>query len=399
MPYFRWKGINLQGEDCSGVLCAVSDAELTEQLEQRDISLLSYTHIKSAWWTRSIKQEEIIQFFKNMEILLDAGLTIPLALELSSYHIQHIGFHDAIHTIKYLVDQGVPLARACADYPHLFTPLMIETMRAGVDAGDLISACSGLSRYLERIHMLRKKIYMSLMVPSITFIFFIIVTTIIVMWIVPLFSSFFVTLGQPIPATIEYLLQVKQVVSMHYIAFFVTSMGLGFISYWIYKSNQTMAKKIDLMVFYVPIIGSCMRTKHMMYLSQAAALLLKRGVLVVDAFDNIAPIITNNALHADIMQVNYAIRAGVPLSEAFSRYMHRYVQYDMITLLKVGEKSGNLGRVFEAIAHQYEQKIEDQLGWFMHILQPALIIIIGLCIVGLIIAVYMPLMSFSWIVK
>ncbi len=396
MPYFRWKGIDLDGTIRAGRTCAASVEDLDTLLLGKDIALMSSRQLSTGLFARPVSMEVKIQFFKSLATLLEAGVMMPEALALVAHHVKHIGFHELLYSLKREVETGILLNDAMAQHRHFFNPLMIEMVGIGYETGSLVASLQRLVAYLETMAEFKKKIRMALMMPLITFVFFIMIAAMLVVYVVPQFESFFTALKQPLPMSTRMVLQMSNAIRA-YGLYIVVFMGMvSALVLWLYRTNKKMRYACDRAMLSVPFFGPLLLTRLCAQISQALALLLEGGITVVHAFSIITSLVDNEVLRDVLIRVRHDIESGVLVSDALERRGKDYLGSDAIALVRVGETSATLAPMFAAAARRYQSSVADTLQRLLNIMQPLVIILLGLLITGLIMTIYVPIMSISW---
>lgn len=396
MPYFRWKGIDLEGATRTGRTCAASVEDLDTILLHKDIALMSCSQLSTGILARPVSMDVKIQFFKSLATLLEAGVRMPEALALVAHHVKHIGFHELLYTLKQDVETGILLNDAMAQHRHIFNPLMIEMVGIGYETGSLVASLQRLVAYLETMQDFKKKIRMAFMMPMITFLFFIVIAVILVIYVVPQFESFFAALKQPLPASTRMVLQCSTFLRAY--ALFIAGL-VGLVSgllVWLYRNNKKMRYAFDRAILSIPFFGPLMLTRICAQIAQALALLLEGGVTVVHAFSIITSLVDNEVLREVLIKVKRDVESGVLISDSLERRGKDYLGSDAIALVRVGETSATLAPMFAAAARRYQSSVTDTLQRLLNVMQPMVIILLGLLITGLIMTIYVPIMSISW---
>jgi type IV pilus assembly protein PilC len=396
MPYFRWKGIDLQGTIRVGRSCAASLKDLDTQLLHDDIALLKSTQLSMRFFSRAVSMDVKIQFFSSFATLLEAGVMIPEALELVAQQVRHIGFHEVLYSLKRDVETGMLLSDGMAKHRKMFNPLMIEMVRIGYETGSLVSSLQRLVSYLETMQEFRKKIRMALTMPLITFLFFTIIASVLVVFVVPQFESLFASFKQPLPASTRIVLCVNRLIrsyGLYLIGFIVAAVGVCMV---LYQRMIAVRYFFDRIALSVPFFGPLLVTRMCAQISQALALLLEGGIMVVDAFSIITSLVDNVILRDVLIRVKHDVQAGTQVSDALLRNGNGYLGSDAIALIRVGETSGTLAPMFAAAARRYQASVAYTLQWLLNLMQPLVIIFLGILITGLILAIYLPIMTISW---
>lgn len=396
MPYFRWKGIDLQGEMRAGRLCAASLEDLDTQLLQNNIALLRWKQVSPGWFVYPVSMDVKIQFFKSIGTLLQAGVMLPEALALTAHQIKQVKFHEVVYALKYEAETGILLGDAMAQHRHFFNPLMIEMVRVGYETGSLVTSLERLVLYLETMQEFRKKIRMALMMPLITFVFFTIIAAVLIVFVVPQFESLFVSIKQPLPTSTRIVLSLSTWLRM-YGAWMIGIISLAVAtSLWLYHTQSRIRYAIDRCMLAMPYIGPLMLTRMCAQVCQALALLLEGGITVVEAFSISTSLVDNMVLQEVLIRVKKDVEAGVLVSDALTHHANKYLGADAIALVRVGETSSALGPMFAAAARRYQASVAYSLQLLLNLMQPLVIIFLGILITGLILAIYLPIMSLSW---
>jgi type IV pilus assembly protein PilC len=396
MPYFRWKGIDLDGTMRVGRTCAASVEDLDTLLLHKNIALMSSRQLSNGMLERPVSMEVKIQFFKSLATLLEAGVMMPEALALVAHHVKHIGFHELLYTLKREVETGIPLSDAMAHHRHFFNPLMIEMVGIGYETGSLVISLQRLVSYLETMLEFKKRIRMALMMPLITFIFFIMIASVLVVYVVPQFESFFAVLKQPLPTSTRIVLQMSNAIRAYGLYVVIVMGVMSALLVWLYRKNKELRYAFDRATLSIPFFGPLLLTRLCAQISQALALLLEGGITVVHAFSIITSLVDNEVLKEVLIYVKRDIESGIMVSDALERRGKDYLGSDAIALVRVGETSATLAPMFAAAARRYQSSVADTLQRLLNIMQPLVIILLGLLITGLIMTIYVPIMSISW---
>lgn len=396
MPYFRWKGIDLQGTMRAGRSCAASLKDLDTQLLHDDIALLKSTQLSMRLFGRAVSMDVKIQFFRSLATLLEAGVMVPEALELVAQQVRHIGFHEVLYSLKRDVETGILLSDAMAKHRKMFNPLMIEMVGIGYETGSLVTSLERLVSYLETMQEFRKKIRMALTMPLITFLFFTIIASVLVVFVVPQFESLFASLKQPLPTSTRVVLLINGLIrsyGLYLIGFIAAAVGVCMV---LYQRMIEARYFFDRIALSIPFLGPLLVTRMCAQISQALALLLDGGIMVVDAFSIITSLVDNVILRDVLIRVKHDVQAGMQVSDALLRNGNGYLGFDAIALIRVGETSGTLAPMFAAAARRYQASVAYTLQWLLNLMQPLVIIFLGILITGLILAIYLPIMTISW---
>jgi len=395
MAYFKWRGIDMSGTIQEGKLFARTKKDLDSLLFEREIALLSCTSVRPFLINRSINLDAKVHFFRQLAVLLDAGVMLPEALQILASLITNKRLGGIVCTVVADVQEGVPFSQALERYPNVFDTLTIRMVRVGHEAGRLSYALQQLGDYLETTQTFKKKLKSASTVPLLTFSFFIFVAVAIFLLVIPRFADIFNTMNKDLPRVTQVIIKLSQLLRSSAVIFLLFSViGLFFALRW-YKKTKNGSELFDRFVLKLPWAGDLVKNSSIVYFLQSVAMLLQSGVPLVFAMRVSKSTITNSMLLAQVAILQKEVTAGTALSKVMQQLPNSFFAQDLVSLAKVGEESGQLGPMLKKGAAIYQEKVNRSLSFFSRIFQPLLMIILGLLITLLIFAIYLPVFSLS----
>lgn len=395
----KWKGIDLSGAQRAGVMTVRSKEELAARLFHQDISLLSMSYKKPLPIVHSLALHEKIDFFKQMGLLLSSGIFLDQALLLVMHYSKKKFFKETIYDILLDVQHGMSLSKALKNYPTLFDSLTIQMIETGEESGKLSEALEYLCIHQEMIFQFKKKVKAVLLMPCITFLFFLVIASIIFAVIVPSMGSMIHSSGQPLSATTRALLMTSNFVrnGNNMILLIIGSLG-SLCGCWYLFSFCQIRSFVDACLVRMPLIGALISDITFVYFFQSLAILTKTGVHTVTALSIAYQSVGNKVIKHRISSLVDAIDEGHPLSTAAVQQEKLFSEH-VLALLSVGQESSCLPFIFGQIALLYKERIDKFLTTMGTLVQPLLMIILGLLITALVFAVYVPLFNLSTVVR
>lgn len=394
MPYYAYKGVDITGKTKRGKLFAGSIEELDTLLFKRQIALL---HAKPAthYFKRGINLGLVGQFFKQLSVMVEAGVELPHALAIVANQIQNPAMQEVVYEITQRVQQGKSLSEALLEYPNLFTHIMVQLVQAGEEAGKLGKTLAGICDHIQATSDFYSRLRTALMLPLITIGFFIIIVLTIFLVVMPRFVDVFTTMNQPVPPTTKALLAISTFMASTSMIWLIAVIVMGL--YLGYKWSQTASGKsiMDRLVLRIPLIGSLLRQRFLAYTFQSLAFLLEGGIPIYEALAVVRSSLSNQVFIDLAAQLELEICAGNRLSSALLQAGERYFPPPMVALVEVGEESGALAPLLERAAQTYRSQVGTTLSFITLILQPFLMIILGLLVGVLIFSVYGPIFNMA----
>ncbi|MCX5921750.1 MAG: type II secretion system F family protein [Candidatus Dependentiae bacterium] len=396
MPYFTWQGIDIIGQIHKGKLFARSKEELDTLLFKQEIALLSCSPVKQwSLFSRSVKVSLKIQLFKQLSELLSAGVLLPDALLIISSQTEHARFQEVIDSITQKVHEGSSLSQSLSCYPRVFDQVMVQMVHVGEESGRLVAALTMLSDYLQMGHDFRRRLRSAAMVPMFTFSFFCFVALLIIMVIMPRFIGMFQSVKQELPYVTQVMISMSSFLRSRYMMLLV---GAGFLVGFVMRLYAQTARgswQWDRFLLTVPWVGFLIKQSSLAYFLHALAMLLNGGMQLVPALALAQQTISNKVIHYYIGIIEREVEAGSSLSQAMLHDPAQLFGPDSIAIVRVGEESGRLSTLLSRAAVAYQDRVKRSLKIITAMINPLLMIVLGLLITFLIFSVYLPVFHLS----
>lgn len=396
MPYFKWMGIDIVGKSKKGRHIAFSSEDLSHKLLQQGVALLNVKVVRTPklLWPLNAKMKSDI--FKQAAKLLQAGLLLPKALEVITQQSVHPFIHDALYVLQDDIQKGIAFNKALEKHHILYDPIAIIMLTAGYESGNLVKALENMALYFHKQYVFNNNIRHILAIPLLTLLFFIGISFFIFVFIIPRFADMFSSFQQELPALTRLMVSCSEFlvsVSMLY-----SALALGAFIFCAYRYFNTSSgrKKWNSIFSHLPFINNIVWSYYISQVLQACALLVSTGVPFVDSLKIVTDSIENEAVQLQLKKVYNEVVAGQLLSNVMASTA--LFLPEVIALICVGEQTGNLANALENAASIYNDAVEIHLKRFIFILQPTLIILLGLLVTMLIFAVYSPILQLSYVV-
>lgn len=397
MPQYSWYGIDIQGMTHRGTLTAYSHKQLQENLLKEDIAILSYS-TKMPWSVLHYPSQHVItSFFDALAILLEAGVFLDDALLLLKKKQSHSGFRMLIDDVHSALHNGISLSQALYPYSQIFGVCALELIASGESVDVLPQALRLTIQYYMYQTEFTKRIKSVILLPAITFLFFIVIAFIILTYIVPVFASMFLAAQKDIPWITRVLLKISDwCINLSLFSI------IGVIVVFFYLVNRYFKKphikKIkDKYIFFIPFFGHLMYKQNIYQFLQTTALLIEGGIHEIPALESACMGLQNEYIRSYMCLAVKKIKNGNKLADAL-REVCCFISEEVRTMMVVGEESNTLAQALQQGAQWYKKDVESLLYIVSSLVQPALMIILGIFITALIFAVYMPVLELSYVI-
>lgn len=390
--YFIWSGMNKQGSRVKGILHALDLQAAEDELHSMGIDIIKVVEKPTpflAWKKFKVTAKELIQFTRNLATMLQAGLPILKALEIIGKDQENVAFRSVIFTVQSDIKSGSNLADSFEKYPTIFDELYVNLVRAGEKTAMLEKVLKQLVNYLEKSDKLKRKVKHALIYPIAIISVSIIVSFILLLFVIPQFKSMFEAAGVPLPIFTRFVLHLSTLVkSTWYIL--ATFLFLAFFSIKILrKRSPYVAEKWDRFVLKIYVLGNVIQKAIIARFTRTLAVTLDAGLPIVDAMHAMVNIMGNKVYSKAITKVCHDLTSGNQL--ASSLMMTELFPNMVIQMISIGEESGRLGEMLGHIANYYEEEVDIAADNLAVMLEPLIIVILGVVIGSFIIAMYLPI--------
>jgi len=394
MPYFAWKGVTITGDNKRGKSFARSSQLLDDRLFKRDIALISCTAARS-WFLTPISHSLITSFFEQLASLLNAGILLPDALALMADHAPNIRLALIIEKVGNDIQQGFTLSTALEKHPAIFDAIMVQLIAVGQEAGKVTASICALVLHLDSVQDFRKKMRSAALMPAISLIFFFAVFILIVFIMLPRLTDMLGTAKDQLPAITNFLLNLSQFLRGWNLVLTI-AMSAALIAsarFWFKRPAQQRLR--DWLSLHIPIVRTMTIDTQIGWFFSACSLLIHNGLSVVPALTIARQTVHNQTLRREIDGIINKIAAGSSVWNAFEQANEAYFLPETASIVQVGEQSGSLDSSFEKVAQRYQSRALSTLTVVSTVIQPLMLIILGLLVALLIIAIYAPLFTIS----
>ncbi|MFH2049823.1 MAG: type II secretion system F family protein [bacterium] len=391
MPEFDYKGKTLAGAAVAGKLKATTRDDVERVLRQNRIMVTSITKRSpeiSFKFGTGIKKVEISRFTRQFATMIGAGLPMVQCLDVLSSQVENKSLAKIIKEVKDGVSGGATLSEAMARHPKIFDQLYTNMVEAGEVGGALDAILVRLAVYREKADKLIRKVKGAMVYPSVVMFVAIAVTVGMLTFIVPVFAKMFGGLNAELPAPTQIILQISNFLQANFLYLIIGTIGIiaGIIYY---KKTPTGGLYWDKMMLRMPVLGNLVRKSSVARFTRTLGTLLASGVSILDALDITAKTAGNRviaiAINKSVMSIAEGDTITAPLKESG-------VFPPMVTqMISVGEKTGGLDDMLNKIADFYDEEVDDAVTALTSVIEPIIIIFMGIVIGGIMIAMYLPM--------
>jgi type IV pilus assembly protein PilC len=388
MPFFTYKAVREDGTSVIDEAMAGNAAELRRELEGRGYLVLDLEKKRAALKSGRGSAKDFLLFNQEFATLIKAGLPILQALELLHKRTANPGFRSAIESIIHDIKGGSALSDAMARHPAYFSPLYTSTVRAGEKSGALVDVLKRFIMYQKRMIAVLSKLKMALAYPIFLVVALIAVLLLFFLYIIPNFTQMYSDQAGELPFLTAMLVGFTSALTRYAPFIFIGLLGAGAgIYFW--RKTENGRETIDGLKLRIPLLKSLMLQYLLAQITRTLATVLRGGIPLVQALDTTAGVISNRTISRQLAEARALVTEGVSLAEAFERAS---LAPDMtIRMIEVGESSGDLPQMLEDVADFYDQEVENRLTVLTTMIEPVLMLSMGLVMAVIVVALYLPI--------
>ncbi|MCB5183835.1 type II secretion system F family protein [Methylobacillus gramineus] len=333
----------------------------------------------------------LLLFSQELLSLLDSGLSLIEAIEALAEKEANAESRTLLNQLMVLLYEGLPLSSALERFPNVFPPLYVALIRSSERTGDMVEALGRHVTYQGQLDAVRKKIVTASIYPVLLIMVGGLVMLFLLGYVVPRFSTIYESAGTDLPWMSQVLLAWGRLLHDHGSAALTVSIAvalmLGFL-----LSRQAVRATVMRQVWKIPALGETMRIYQLARFYRTLGMLLRGGIPLVTGMQMVASLLQPSLRHS-LQLAEHDIREGKQLSTAMEE--HGMTTSIAIRMLRVGERTGRMGEMMERIGTFYDEEIARAVDWFTRLLEPLLMVVIGLIIGIVVVLMYMPIFDLA----
>jgi type IV pilus assembly protein PilC len=347
------------------------------------------------WQRGKVSKKELAVFTRQFATMIDAGLPLVQCLDILGMQQENDGFKKVILRVKEDVESGSTFADALGKHPRVFDELFVNLVSAGEVGGILDTILARLAAYIEKAMKLGKQIKSAMVYPSTILAVAVIVTVVLLLYVIPIFGNMFADFGQALPVPTQIVLALSGYTRKYFLVFIMFIVLVVFAIRWYYR-QETGRRNIDRLLLRLPILGDLIRKIAVARFARTLATMVASGVPILEGMDIVAKSAGNKIIEEAVMKARTSISEGKTISEPLAE--SKVFPVMVTQMVGVGEATGALDAMLTKIADFYDDEVDAAVGALTSLLEPMLMIFLGVVIGGLVIAMYLPIFKLAGVV-
>ena len=392
---FAWEGRDKAGKVVRGEQRANGEAIVNATLRRQGISVTKIKK-KSFRSGKKVSEKDIALFTRQLATMMKAGVPLLQSFDIVAKGHANPSMSKLIMDIRGDVETGTSLNQAFRKFPLYFDPLFCNLVGAGEQAGILEDLLTRLAIYKEKTMAIKGKIKSALFYPISILVVAFVVTAVIMIFVVPAFKEVFKSFGAELPAPTLIVMAISDFFVSYWYLIFGILFGSLYMFFQAWRRNLNVQRFMDRALLRAPIFGNVIRKATMARWTRTLATMFAAGVPLVESLDSVGGA-SGNAVYLDATKkIQNEVSTGTSLTVAMQ---NSNVFPNMVTqMVSIGEESGSLDQMLGKVADFFEEEVDDAVASISSLMEPLIMVVLGVIIGGLVIAMYLPIFKLGSVV-
>lgn len=397
MAIFIYEGYNRDGAIVRGEYESATRDEVVEYLVRRDLTPVSITPLHrdkkglnlSINLFEKITPVDILFLVRNLSATVKAGLSVVEALDILIVDTEKKIVKNMLQEVQASVKNGQPLSSGFENYKDAFPPVFLGMLRAGEASGQLDRTLAELGQYLSKEYELRTKVKSALMYPAILLVASVGVVTLLLIFVLPRLTKAFASSGVKLPLVTKFFLALSNMLTFSFILDGVILIfAIWFFLY--FRTTRTGKRFFSSVISHTPVASELVKKVALVRFTRTLGNLMQSGLSAIAALESSAHSIGNQKYEAAVLAVADEVKNGVAIPSALSKFPELFPRL-LVSLTTVGERTGTLSGILITFSDFYEEDVDNKLKDLTAILEPALLLIMGLLVGSIAFSIILPI--------
>jgi type IV pilus assembly protein PilC len=389
MPTFSYTARTLSGDLKTATIDAPSRDDVVVQLRRQRLVVVKVDEeAKKPKIGGSIALRDVVIFTRQFSTMINAGLPLVQALDILAKQTDNKALAQVTRAVVFDVESGATVADAMRTHPKAFSDLYVNMVAAGEAGGILDTILMRLATFLEKADALRRKVKSAMIYPGVIMSVAVIAVVVLLWKVIPVFESMFASVNLELPLPTRVVIGLSRLLSTWWWALLLGGGG-AFLLFKRYYATENGQLVIDRLMLKFPILGDVLRKAAVSRFTRTLGTLIASGVAILDGLEITARTSGNRVIQDAIM----ASRASIAGGDTIAAPLQRSAVFPpmVISMIAVGEQTGGLDEMLTKIADFYDDEVDTAVGNLLALLEPVMIVFLGVVVGGMIVAMYLPI--------
>ena len=398
MITFTWEGIDKKGKKVTGTMEAISQAYANATLRRQGINPTKVRKVGKSLFAskKKITPKDIAVFTRQFATMVQAGIPIVQGMDIVAKGHENPSVQELLMAVKQDIESGTNLSQAFSKHKLYFDSLYCNLVQAGEQAGILDTILEKVATYKEKMEAIKGKIKSALFYPAAVMVVAAIVTTILLIFVIPQFENMFKNFGSELPAMTQMVVNMSHFMRDYWYIIFGVLGGVVFSVSSTYKRSEAMQHAVDRLILRAPVIGVIIKKATIARYCRTLGTMFAAGVPLVEALDSVAGAAGNRVYYDGVMAIKAEVSTGTHLRAAMEQtglFPNMVVQ-----MVAIGEESGELDKMLGKVADFYEAEVDDAVEALSSLIEPMIMAFLGVVVGGMVVAMYLPIFKLAAVV-
>jgi len=389
---YTWAARDKRGQVLKGDMAAKTETAVRSELRRQGLEPQTIRRKAKPLFGaagRSVSAQDITFFSRQIATMLQSGVPIVQSIEILAYGQKNPKFKNLLISLRDDIAGGAAFSEALGKHPVQFNTLYRNLVKAGEGAGALDTVLDTMATYLERIEAIKGKVKKALFYPAAVMAVGIVVSLILLMFVIPQFEDVFRGFGADLPAFTQLYVDASRFMTANWWWLLIASVGTVVLLIAGYKRSPAVQRGLDRLALRVPVLGQVLHMSAISRFARTLALTFKAGVPLVEALDTVAGATGSITYDETIRKVRDDVAVGYALNLAMKQV--NLFPPMVVQMIAIGEEAGALDSMLFKVAEFYEQEVNNAVDSLTSLLEPIIMVVLGVMVGSMVIAMYLPI--------
>jgi type IV pilus assembly protein PilC len=389
MTTFTYTARSFSGDLKTATLEAASRDDVIAQLRRQRLSVVKIDEaVQKKARGGHIKMRDVVIFTRQFSTMINAGLPLVQALTILAEQSQNKTLADITRKVVFDVESGNTVADAMGKHPKAFSPLYVNMVAAGEAGGILDTILMRLATFMEKNDALVRKVKGAMIYPSVIMSVAGIAVTVLLIFVIPVFENLFSSAGLALPLPTRVVMGMSRFLKGYWYMVIAAVMSAFFL-YKRYTATSDGRLRVDRILLHIPVLGDVLRKSAVSRFTRTLGTLVSSGVSILDGLEITAKTAGNRVVQDAIMESRASIAGGDTIAQPLKK--SGVFPPMVISMISVGEQTGGLDEMLTKIADFYDDEVDAAVGNLLSLLEPLMIVFLGVVVGGMVVAMYLPI--------
>lgn len=396
---FKWSGVNRKGQTVSGEIKSNNLSQAKAELIRQGIIVKKIKKETESFvnnLTQNISAADIAVMTRQVTTMLAAGVPFVQTLQLLAGSHEKKKMREMLSSICSDIEAGIQPSQAFRQYPRYFDGLYCDLLASGEQTGSLEIVFNRIATYKEKSEALKSKIKKALFYPVTVIAIALIVSAVLLLYVVPQFDEIFKSFGAELPAFTQMIINISHIVSKYWYLIFASAIAVSITYIYLYRAKQSVRDNTDKLLLKLPIFGVIVEKAALARYARTLSTTFAAGLPLIDGLIAAAGSAGNAVFRDAILNVRNEVIAGMQMHIAM-RTTDVFPEM-VIQMVMIGEESGSIDEMLNKIAGIYEQQVDDTVDALSSLIEPLIMVILGVLVGGMVVAMYLPIFKLGSVI-